>query len=369
MWYDHGRNGAAALCAIHFSWFSVMKRACATFIAASALLLATSALGASNKPPAATTVKKGEVAFWGANDNQITRLRTTLVVPPKPEPAGTLFLWPGLQPRPGGKNYLPIDNGVLQPVLTWGRSCAPGRQPKTYATWWISAQYVNTFGHHPCYMGCRGGRIISANPGDSLAIEMVLSGSEWIQKVRNSRSGKSVSYKIDLLDQAQIIARFEIELGMYGGGPHVADVTFTDTTISFARADRRNCLVRERGADDLVTPPVSRKGGRECYVEKIILKSKFPPTVSQPSCSEVPQARSISGEHRATIAFKNERGLPIRLCWINYSGAREQCRTISNAETATIPTYLTHPWIVTDLADSCMGLYRPSNSPTIHVIR
>jgi hypothetical protein len=71
-------------------------------------------------------------------------LHTTMTVPEKPPPSGTLFLWPGLQPLPGGKNYNPIGNGVLQPVLMWSGTCAP-TAPSSYASWWISAQYVNTY--------------------------------------------------------------------------------------------------------------------------------------------------------------------------------------------------------------------------------
>lgn len=74
----------------------------------------------------------GHVSFSAAADNEIVSLFTRLVVPPEPAPVGTLYLWPGLQPR-RGTDYYPIDNGVLQPVLTWGPSpCAAGKQPEEY---------------------------------------------------------------------------------------------------------------------------------------------------------------------------------------------------------------------------------------------
>ena len=86
----------------------------------------------------------GSVQFQISTQTQIAELRTTLAVPAKPPPSGTLFLWPGLQPLPNGKNYNPVGNGVLQPVLTWGSTCAVGA-PDDYSTWWISGQYVNTY--------------------------------------------------------------------------------------------------------------------------------------------------------------------------------------------------------------------------------
>ncbi len=60
----------------------------------------------------------GTVLISASSTNQITRLQTEMVVPPEPPASGTLFLWPGLQP--GGANFDPINNGVLQPVLTLG---------------------------------------------------------------------------------------------------------------------------------------------------------------------------------------------------------------------------------------------------------
>src|SRR5262245_35241605 len=75
--------------------------------------------GTPDPKPAATPSGYGFVEIDTATDNPILSMRTTLTVPPSPPPSGTLFLWPGLQPLPGGAKYDPIDNGVLQPVLTW----------------------------------------------------------------------------------------------------------------------------------------------------------------------------------------------------------------------------------------------------------
>src|SRR6185437_548303 len=143
----------------------------------------------------------GTVLFWANANNQIVRLQTTMVVPPEPPATGTLFLWPGLQPD--GANYDPIDNGVLQPVLTWGSSCAPGKQPRAYSTWWISGQYVNTNGSDPGYTGCAGGPIMSVAVGDTLDLDFSLAGTIWTQTVTDAQTGQSVSYSIDMMNQAQ----------------------------------------------------------------------------------------------------------------------------------------------------------------------
>jgi hypothetical protein len=209
---------------------------------------------------------------------------------------------------------------------------------------------------------------MDVEPGDTLHIEMSFSGSQWIQRVRKSQKGRSIDYVIDLRGQAQHYAYFDIELGD-DGGPHVADVEFTDTTISFAEPDPDSCVVRAWGPDDRTTRPKVRRGGSECFIQRIVLKSKFPPTKSDPSCQGAGGARSRSSRDPATIAFKNERGLPVRLCWIDYEGHRRQCRTLANGETQRQSTFFTHPWIVTDLSDTCIGLFWPSGQAREHVIR
>lgn len=109
--------------------------------------------------------------------NEFIAVRTSITVPEKPPKVGTVFLWPGLDPGPSPR-FLPIDNGVLQPVLTWGTSCAPGLQPPAYTSWWISAQYVNTFGHEPGYTDCHGGPNMRVSPGDVLDLSLAASWND-----------------------------------------------------------------------------------------------------------------------------------------------------------------------------------------------
>jgi uncharacterized protein (TIGR03437 family) len=89
-----------------------------------------------------------QASFYVAPPNQVVGLETSLLVPPAPpvptQQGAALFLWPGIDPTSNSANFLPINNGVLQPVLSWGPSCAPTSQPPPFSSWWISAQYVNT---------------------------------------------------------------------------------------------------------------------------------------------------------------------------------------------------------------------------------
>jgi hypothetical protein len=216
-----------------------------------------------------TVVGYGFVELDANPENRIVGLQTTLVVPAEPPGAGTLFLWPGLQPQTGGAGYDPIGNGVLQPVLAWGTSCAPGTEPAMYATWWISGQYYDDEGTDPAHAGCYGGAIMSAPVAEPLRIRMTLSGTLWQQTVVGPAG--TVGFDEDLMGQAQNRALFVIE--GYSAAP-VSDVIFTDTTITFASPDAGDCAVARRGQNDFVSTPVPSTDGTSCFIERIVLRAR-----------------------------------------------------------------------------------------------
>jgi hypothetical protein len=201
---------------------------------------------------------------------QIVGLRTVLTVPAKPPPSGTLFLWPGLQPLPGSANFNPIGNGVLQPVLTWGTTCAPNA-PETHASWWISAQYVNTFAKFMGHTGCNGGPGMTVAVGDTLDVAMTLAGTVWTQVVVDQQTGQRVTYDIDMLGQAQDWAIFSIE------GPSqkpVSDVVFTSTILTLSSPQTSSCQPSVRGTNDYFATPMTSRDGRQCCISRMILRAQ-----------------------------------------------------------------------------------------------
>ncbi len=213
----------------------------------------------------------GGVQFTGSTQTQIVKLETTLTVPPKPPAMGTLFLWPGLEPLTQSKNYQPIGTGVLQPVLTWGGTCAP-TAPNDYKSWWISAQYVNTYGSDPGFTGCLGGQGIDVGVGDALHITMTLDGMVWKQVVLDSQTGQTATFDIDMRGQAQDWAIFTIEQPT--SVKPVSDVVFTSTTLTFADADPAACQPSVRGSTDYFSAPQTSLDGTQCCVSRIILRSQ-----------------------------------------------------------------------------------------------
>jgi hypothetical protein len=232
---------------------------------------------ASDEGGAGNVSGAGTVEFQASTTTQIVELKTTLTVPTKPASSGTLFLWPGLQPLPNGQNYNPIGEGVLQPVLTWGRSCAPN-SPTNPTGWWISAQYVNTYGYNQGHTGCLGGQSIDVQIGDQLDITMSLKGTVWSQLVLDRQSGQMATYDIDMAGQDQNWAIFRIEEPT--STTPSSDVVFTSTTMTFAAADPMACQPTVRGLNDYVAPTQTSMDGTRCCVSRIILRAQGVPATT-----------------------------------------------------------------------------------------
>eukprot|EP00834_Sanchytrium_tribonematis_P008198 NODE_893_length_3243_cov_0.465967.p3 type:complete len:246 gc:universal NODE_893_length_3243_cov_0.465967:281-1018(+) len=154
-------------------------------------------------------------ANWYTNGEiaPFTYFASTMIVPPLPDKKWqTLFIWPGMQPS-GKTTYMPINNGVLQPVLTFGNSCAPNPSNADIdqdTTWWISGQYVNTASNVTNYNGCFGGDRMPVKVGDELRMVMELKGTVWSQTIYINGKNAQVFEK-DLQGQTQGWAMFYVE--------------------------------------------------------------------------------------------------------------------------------------------------------------
>jgi hypothetical protein len=215
--------------------------------------------------------------FFVAPPNQFIGLQTTLVVPPLPpvptSPGAALFLWPGMDPATNSANFLPINNGVLQPVLSWGPSCAPTPQPTPFSSWWISAQYVNTFGSDAGYSGCYSGNSMLVSPGDVLLINISLAAnsSVWTETVTDANTNQSVAFGIDMQGQGQNWAYWAMEF--WYGATLNTPLTFTNTTITFQSPDSANWCSASQGANSayVYTPPTPQNSSTQCFISSVVL--------------------------------------------------------------------------------------------------
>ncbi len=232
------------------------------------------ALSASDSPSAMGATGGYAAVKWiidGAT--QLAGLWTTMIVPAKPNAtSGTLYVWPGIQPYTNSQNLYPIGNGILQPVLSIGPTCAPGA-PNDYASWWISGQYVNVSSGAAGASGCLGGDGMDVAVGDPLDIAMTLSGTVWTQVITDRQTGKSVQFPMDLKGQGQNWATLAIEEPSSNLTP-VSDVVYTATRLQFAASSPTSCQPSQHGPTDYFATPYVSADGKTCCVSRVILRAQ-----------------------------------------------------------------------------------------------
>jgi hypothetical protein len=199
-------------------------------------------------------------------------MRTTLTVPAEPGRNGTIFVWSGVQPGSGGRNFEPVGNGVLQSTLTWGPSCAPGAPTEPYESWWISPLYVNVNSLDPAYSGCHGGPVITAQPSDELDLSIRWSEPQWLQRMANLRTLKSSEFGISLQGQDQGRVFFLIELP--GENKLTEDIIYSHSVLTMAMPDPSACEPVFRGPNDFASKPRVSADGTRCCIDRIVLRAQ-----------------------------------------------------------------------------------------------
>jgi hypothetical protein len=141
---------------------------------------------------------------------------------------------------------------------------------------------VNTIGSHQGFTGCQGGDVLDVEIGDQLLIDMSLEGSVWTQAITSENgSGMTVDFDIDLEDQAQAWALFEIEAPT--SSRPASDVVFTNTLLVFENAEPDGC-VPTRGMNDYYSAPIQSQDGKRCCFERIVLREQgVPATTTDPA--------------------------------------------------------------------------------------
>ena len=81
------------------------------------------------------------------------------------------------------------------------------------------------------------------------------------------------------------------------------------------------------------------------------------------TCKEERGLRSVQGHVNTTMHFVNKRDQEIRTYWLDYQGRRVFYKAIPAKGRYTQPTFQTHPWVVTDQRDNCLGVF-VSNNPS-----
>jgi ketosteroid isomerase-like protein len=89
-------------------------------------------------------------------------------------------------------------------------------------------------------------------------------------------------------------------------------------------------------------------------------------------CQEEANLRSKNGQQMTLLRVKNNTTTPIRAIWIDFEGKRDtrqdQVAPIAPGQSLDITTYVTHPFVVLDENDQCLGIYQPTHTPGIIVL-
>jgi von Hippel-Lindau disease tumor suppressor protein len=59
-----------------------------------------------------------------------------------------------------------------------------------------------------------------------------------------------------------------------------------------------------------------------------------------------------NGSHRLSSVY-----------WLDYSGQRVLYSTLVPGQSYVQPTFITHPWLVTNVNGACIGIFLPSRIP------
>ena len=87
------------------------------------------------------------------------------------------------------------------------------------------------------------------------------------------------------------------------------------------------------------------------------------------TCPEEQQLHAVKGDVATSITFVNQTRRPVRVYWINYKGDRQFYAEVAPGRSYDQQTYVTHPWVVTNNAEDCLGVYLPQRSPTSAIIQ
>ena len=75
--------------------------------------------------------------------------------------------------------------------------------------------------------------------------------------------------------------------------------------------------------------------------------------------------RSRNSLVEAEMKFVNRSGQTVNVYWLDYEGDRKFYQALRDGEFYVQPTYLTHPWLVTNENGEAWEVYHPTEQPQV----
>lgn len=86
-------------------------------------------------------------------------------------------------------------------------------------------------------------------------------------------------------------------------------------------------------------------------------------------CSQEPSLRSLEAITLSSIEFVNNRSESVRIHWLDYQGRRQLWLTLNAGQSLVQGAYVTHPWVVANTTDRCLGIYLPAQQGARAIIQ
>ncbi len=84
---------------------------------------------------------------------------------------------------------------------------------------------------------------------------------------------------------------------------------------------------------------------------------------------EVAGLTSGDSEIETTISFVNKAKKTVKVYWLDHDGDRVLYATLEEGETHEQPTFLTHPWLITNEDGDSWSVYFPDAQPrTVDIV-
>ena len=82
-------------------------------------------------------------------------------------------------------------------------------------------------------------------------------------------------------------------------------------------------------------------------------------------CSQEASLKSLNSNVTTSVDFVNRTTQTIQVYWLNGSGARVLYFQLAAGASRTQVTFVTHPWVITDLSNNCIEIFEPVSGPGV----
>lgn len=79
------------------------------------------------------------------------------------------------------------------------------------------------------------------------------------------------------------------------------------------------------------------------------------------NCSEEGTIKSGTGAS-TSVMFQNKTNADISVYWLDAQGKRQLYKKLSAGQSHTQQTFVTHPWLIANAQDKCVGIYTPESA-------